>query len=198
MYVFNKELLNRIEEISKEAARRSNGEVSYEEYIALPYHGWIILRFGLDKSAATLDELDEYEAELNDIAGGEFLVDFMGSVYRSAGVEYEGFEEKLVSLADEFAQEPVPTSVHAEGIRRDAEYLLAKAGLPATEKVWEIQPEDDGVILILMDRDIKTTAELEDGKKLIAVGTKAKPCEGLIRAAMFARRTGVSLARLIK
>ena len=55
--------------------------LSYEEYIALPYYGQIILRFMLHEDTVTLDDLDRYENLLNSIVGDEFLTDFMGTVY---------------------------------------------------------------------------------------------------------------------
>ena len=89
MYLTNEKLLKRIQDISNEAELASNHALSFEEYIALPFFGQIILRFTLNLDKYTLDDLDRYESLLNDIAGEEFMTDFMGVVYKKVGVELQ-------------------------------------------------------------------------------------------------------------
>ena len=50
----------------------------------MPYYGGnIILRFDLKKEKVTLDELDQYEALMYEIVKDDFLIDFMGDIYKS-------------------------------------------------------------------------------------------------------------------
>ena len=70
MYLQNESLINRIREISAEAARRSKGQIGFEEHIALPEYGQIILRFSLETKTVSPDELDRREALLYEIVGG--------------------------------------------------------------------------------------------------------------------------------
>ena len=103
MYITGEAVTRRIAEIAKEADARSGHTISYEEYIAIPYIGQIILRFNLNQEAFTPDDLDRYERMLAEIAGDEFLVDFMGSVYRKAGVDFSGLWDRLAGMKEQYA-----------------------------------------------------------------------------------------------
>ncbi len=43
MYILSDELQKRIREISREAARQSGGVIAFEEFVAVPYYGQIVL-----------------------------------------------------------------------------------------------------------------------------------------------------------
>ena len=197
LYLLGQGLQNRIDRIAEEAESRSKGEIRFEESIALPYYGQIILRFSLERDEVSMTDLDACEALLYEIAGDEFLVDFMGSVYRKAGVDYTRLGETLVRLAAELPNEELPPSVHSAGIRADAAYLLKKAGLEPTEKVWEIQIEDGEQLLLLMGRCDRPIKVSDDCPGLRVAEVREEPCIGLMKAAVYARKRGISLARLL-
>ena len=197
MYIFNDRLQERIRKIAREADARSGRRIAYEEFVAVPYFGQIVLRFSLAGSGYTLDDLDAYESLLGDIAGEEFMTDFMGSVYREAGVDYSCLEERLIGMNDRFRDEPVAPSVHAPGIRSDAAYLLKTAGLDTGLPVWEIQAEEGGCLLLLMGKENRKVLSLDSPVKLTVAETDERACTGLIRAAAFSRRNRISLARAL-
>ena len=198
MYLSNDNLQKRINEIAAQAETCSDGMIRYAERIALPYYGAIILRFSLASASVSLAELDRYEALLYVIVGDEFLIDFMGSVYQSAGVRYENWEQTLAAFADEYKDEAWKPTVHAVGIQSDAKALLQKAGLDPNLAVWEIQPEDDETLLLVMGEAENVLAQATDGEKpLRVVEIPQKPCRGLFLAACYAKRNRVSLGRLL-
>lgn len=198
MYLSNDNLQKRIYEISAQVETLSDGIIRYEEIIALPYFGAIILRFSVAGASVSLEELDRYEALLYEIVGDEFLIDFMGSVYQSAGVRYENFGRTLEKLADQYKNEAWKPTVHAEGIQCDARELLRTAGLDPELPVWEIQPEEDETLLYVMGEGEKPLAQTTfGGKHLRVVETPKKPCIGVFLAACYAKRNAVSLGRLL-
>ena len=197
MYLCSEALQNSIREIADEAASRSDGRIQYEEMIALPYFGAIILRFSLDLDPVSPDDLDRCEALLNDVVGDEFLTDFMGSVYQRAGVRYDGFERILSTLAVKYQDEPWAPAVHAEEIRADARKLLACVGLDPGLPVWEIQPDDDEILLLILGEAEKPLARTEGERRIAAAEVRKDLCTGLYLAACYAKRRRVSLARLM-
>ena len=197
MYITDEKLLERIAEIAKEADLRSGHRVAFEEYIAIPVAGNIILRFMLDGEDYTLDDLDRYERMLAEIAGDEFLVDFMGSVYRKVGVDYTGLWDRLARMNTLYADEALRPSVHSEGIRTDAVELLKTAGLDPDRDVWEIQVEDGAYTLMLFGEMNRTVTEISEPVKMVVMETDRAACDGLLRATAYCRRNGVSLARLL-
>ena len=86
MYLQSTELLNEIKRITNQILEVTHGVVAFEEYIALPYYGNIILRFDLHKEEYTVEDLDTYEAIMYEIVKDRFLIDFMGSVYKKVGL----------------------------------------------------------------------------------------------------------------
>ena len=48
MYIQSEKLQARIREISREAARQSGGVIAFEEFVAVPYYGQIVLRYMLN------------------------------------------------------------------------------------------------------------------------------------------------------
>lgn len=197
MVLLEEKLQNRIRRIAETAKTRSRGKALFEEMIALPYYGQIILRFRLEQDPITLTDLDALETLLYEIVGDEFLIDFMGSVYRKAGVDYANLENRLIRLAAELPEEWPAPSVHSAGIRRAAEFLLKTAGLKPDEKVWEIQEEGQEWLLLLMgkcNREIKT---LDSPFRLTVAEVKEEPCVGLMKAALLAKRENKSLGRVL-
>ena len=142
MYITSEKLKSRIEEIAREVNERFDRHILLEEYIGLPYFGQVILRFMLEEEDYTLEDLDRYERDLYQIVGDEFLVDFMGSVYRKVGVDYSDLGKIFRAMEAEYRDEVVAPSIHSEGIRADAKKLLKAAGMDPEQKVWEIQLED--------------------------------------------------------
>ena len=197
MYINSEALKVRIDEIAREANERIDRPIHLEEYIAIPCFGQIILRFMLEGEDYTLEDLERYERELYQITGDEFLVDFMGSVYRKAGVDYADLDRKMLLLEQEYRDEPLLSSVHSEGIRADARELLRAAGMDPERKVWEIQLEDGAFTLLLMGTENRTIREMEEPVRLAVMETKEAACTGLMKAAMRSKRLGVSLGRLI-
>ena len=197
MYINSEALKVRIDEIAREANERIDRPIHLEEYIAIPCFGQIILRFMLEGEDYTLEDLERYERELYQIAGDEFLVDFMGSVYRKAGVDYEDLDRTMLLMEQKYREEPILSSVHSEGIRADARELLRVAGMDPGRKVWEIQLEDGAFTLLLMGTENRTIREMEEPVRLAVMETKEAACTGLMKAAMRSKRLGVSLGRLM-
>ena len=77
MFITSKQLKERVQIVSDEIALRSGGKVTFEEYISLPYYGYVILRFNLNENHYTVADVDRYESLMYDCVGDEFLIDFM-------------------------------------------------------------------------------------------------------------------------
>lgn len=159
MYLGSAYLKNRIETAAKKADLLTGHAVVFEEFIALPFFGQIILRFNLNKEGFTEGNADRYERMLRIAAGEELLTDFMGSVYQKAGMNFSLLEGRLKELNRELCGEEIRPSVHAEGIRSDAATLLKAAGIDQDLPVWEIQPEGDIYHLLLMGKESKKIRE---------------------------------------
>jgi hypothetical protein len=197
MYILEERLISRIRQIAEEAADRSSGQVVYEEYIALPYDGQIILRFSVSQDRITMQDLDHYENLLYEIVKDEFLIDFMGSVYKKAGVDYTNLEARLKELSGQLAGEQITPSVHSAGLREDAEYLLKIAGLPSGQRVWEIQPDGDEWALLISGNQNRKIKEVQSFVRLYVGEVNEEACTGLIWAAFYAKRNHVSIARIL-
>lgn len=98
MYLGSAYLKNRIETVAKKADLLTGHAVVFEEFIALPFFGQIILRFNLNKEGFTEGDVDRYKRMLRIAAGEEFLTDFMGSVYQKAGMNFSLLEGRLKEL----------------------------------------------------------------------------------------------------
>ena len=168
-----------------------------EEYIALPsFGGNIIVRFQTDRSC-TLEEMDALERKLQDLAGNEFLVDFMGSVYRRLGVDYNRLDEIAERLGKRFKDEPLYKGPYAEFIEADARTLLSQCDFPQTVPVWEIQWEDEEYALLLMGDENRIVRTVENEPPIHVMEVNGALCEGFIRATFAAKRMGISLGRLM-
>ena len=197
MYITSEKLKSRIEEIAWEVNERFDRHILLEEYIGLPYFGQIILRFMLEGEDYTLVDLDRYERELYQIVGDEFLVDFMGSVYRKAGVDYSDLCKIFRAMEAEYRDEVVAPSIHSEEIRTDAKELLKAAGMDPEQKVWEIQLEDGGYVLLLLGKENREILEMQEPVRVLVQEVGETECTGLIKAAIRCKRLGVSLGRLM-
>ena len=196
MFLLGKELSDRIRQVSDEAACRSNGAVRFEEFIALPYFGQIILRFTLAAGDGSLADLDRWEALLYELVGDEFLVDFMGDDYRRAGIDYSDIEDRYAAFAEAFADEAVPPGLYRDRLRADAAELLKATGFSPDEKVWEIQVSEDGLLLLLLGRSNRLL-RAADASGVAVAEVDERPCTGLIQAAFYAKRNHISLGRLL-
>lgn len=197
MFVMSNTLNTRIRELSAEIFESSNGTVSFEEYIALPHYGRICLRFNLNLTNYTIDDLDRYEQMIHEIVQDEFIIDFMGDVYRQVGVDYERFDATLERVAQQYQDEVVRDRGYAMEIREDARHLLKLCGLDESLEVWEIQLEEE-ILLLILGREQRTWGRYEtDGMTIQVIETNKRLCEGLTKAVEYAERHGVSLVRTL-
>lgn len=197
LYLESDELRQRISDIADKVALLSSGKIRYEEMIALPYFGQIILRFDHVCPPASLDQLDREETWLRVIAGEDFLVDFMGSVYQAAGVDFTGLDERLPALTERYASEKCKDSVHAPFLREDGRTLLREAGLAPTLPVWEIQVDGDEILLLTMDEEPRPAISVSGCSGLSAGCVSQPACTGLYLAALHAHRKQISLGRAL-
>ena len=194
MFIESNELKNRIKAVSDAIYEQTDHQVVFEEFIAIPHYGGnIILRYNLLSQHYTLDDLDCYEEAMNQIVGNEFLITFMGSVYKRAGVSYADTEEKFLRYREMYQDVIVPQTAYAEKVRADAKYLLRKCSLPEDTEVWEIQVDDPIPLLILgnTSRLIKTVDGIE------ARETRKDVCEGLMKATIYAKENHISFGRML-
>lgn len=199
MYIDSPGLLQSIASIANEAARRTNNLVTFREYIALPHYGGnIMLRFDLNADKCSIDELHRYEALLYSIAGDDFLIDFMGDVYQKIGMNPEALGMKLHELFVRYQDEPITDSVHKEAVLEDARSLQKIAGVSRFARVWEIQPGNPTLMLILGNQNaLFRKTSLPDGTPLVVAEVREEECEGLMKAAFYAKRNHVSLGSLL-
>ncbi|MBO4367416.1 MAG: hypothetical protein IKS52_11120 [Clostridia bacterium] len=197
MYILSEKLTDSITAISREAAIRSNNALAFEEFVAVPCFGQIVLRYALNRDYYTLDDLDQYESLLNRVAGEDFLCDFMGSVYRKAGVDYSGISQRLIGMNDRFINETIIPSSHSSGIKSDASYLLRIAGLDTSIPVWEIQAEADEYTLLLMGKENKSIMKITNPMRLSVGEVDERSCTGLLKGTIYCRRNHISLARIL-
>ncbi len=197
MYIYSEGLKKRIQEIAVQVKERTKGIVSYEEFIAIPYFGNIILRFTLETEQYDIDDLDHYEELIYDIVGDEFLVDFMGSVYRKVGVDFSNQEAQYAKMAEKYENERVISSIHAAGICEDAKTLLEKAGMDSSKDVWEIQVDDNELALMILGDKAKKIKEISDPINLYVGEVNQTSCTGLIKATFYAKRNHISVARIL-
>ena len=199
MITDNKVFKEKIKEISLNVYKATDGLVEYEEFIAIPYFELIVLRFNLNKNTTTLEELDKYESIIYEIVGDEFLVDFMGSVYQRAGVNYPILENKFKELNKQYQNEKCDiVCPFLKEINEDKEALLKLADLPLDIPVWEIQYDEDEIALLLLGKESKAIKELTGENKIFIREAPKEACVGLLKACFYAKRKKISLARLLK
>ena len=82
-------------------------------------------------------------------------------------------------------------------IENDAMQLLALCNLPTNLPVWEIQIEEEILLLVMGDSNKLLGQFKKDNTVVNAYQVASKPCEGLISAAFCAKRNNVSLANVL-
>jgi len=197
VFITSKQLEERIEIVSNEIALRSGGKVTFEEYISLPYYGYVILRFNLNENHYTIADVDRYESMMYDCVGDEFLIDFMGDVYSNIGIDYRKMDKLFANCLDFYKNEQLFKSSYAETIENDAKQLLALCNLPTNLPVWEIQIEEEILLLLMGDKNKSLGQYKKEGIVVNVYQVESKPCEGLISAAFYAKRSNVSLANVL-
>ena len=176
----------------------TQGKVVFEEYIIVPYFGFIILRFNLNDEHVSIDDLDYYENKLYEIVGDDYFVDFMGSVYRSVGVDFNNVSSKLKELKEKYKNEDITFNPpYKNEIQKDANELLNRAGLELNQKVWEIQDENEEINLLILGKEHKLIKTIDGDKSLNVIETGEEECLGLIKAIFYAKRNKISLGRLL-
>lgn len=197
LYLENDSLLQRIYAIAEKVSVSSAGKIRYEEMIALPFFGQIILRFDYLGPTISISQLDRDESWLREVAGEDFLVDFMGSVYSAAGADLSGIDKKLPVLAERYAGEKWPDPPHAPFLREDGRTLLQEAGLDPSLPVWEIQTDGNEILLLSIGQETRPAIEVP-GVPGLSVGiVSGAACTGLYRAALFAHKNHISLVRTL-
>ena len=197
MYLQSNELLNEIQIIINQISEATNGVVVFEEYIALPYYGNIILRFDLRKEDYTLEDLDAYEVVMYEIVKDRFLIDFMGSVYKKVGLQPQELQRILPLCYEKYKDELITKSTYTNKMQEDVNALLEICGLPFDKKVWEVQLEEE-INLLLLEDAFKDLGEYSKDYVVIHVyGVIQLECEGLIKATMYAKRNHISLVRAL-
>ena len=198
MFVEEIEFIDYLEYIKAEVDKRTNHHVVFEEYVIVPFFGFIILRFNLSDNNVTLDELDGYETQLYEIVGDNYLVDFMGTVYHRVGVDFTKLSDILKQLYEKLKGESIDFDPpYKARIQQDAEELLKKVGLNANQKVWEMQIEEDEINLLILGKDNRLIKTVQEKTKINVLETKEEECIGLVRAVFYAKRNKISLARLL-
>ena len=189
---------NHITKIKETIDKLTNHKIVFEEYIVVPYFGFIILRFNLNDDYVSLDDLDKYERQLYEIVGPDYLVDFMGSTYRKVGVDFSNFSDKLRRFFNVYKNESIEFNApYKKDIQNDANELLIKAGLNTEEKVWEIQIEDDEINLLILGKENRLIKTIEGQTRINVQEVKEEECTGLVKAIFYAKRNKVSLGRLL-
>ncbi len=180
-----------------EIEEKSEGILSFVEYIPLPHFGNTILRFDINRDNYTLDDLDAYEAFMQDIVHDEFLIDFMGSVYQAVGFEPSMFEEKFRKCYHKYKDTPVIAGDDQANLINDGISLLSQCGLPTDAKVWEIQIEEDIAVFVLGGENRKIGTWNLKNAAIHVYEVEETPCIGLMRAVICAREQNVSLVRVL-
>ena len=189
---------NHITKIKETIDKLTNYKIVFEEFIVVPYFGFIILRFNLNDDYVSLDDVDKYERQLYEIVGPDYLVDFMGSTYRKVGVDFSNFSDKLRRLFNIYKNENIEFNApYKKDIQNDANELLIKAGLNTEEKVWEIQIEDDEINLLILGKENRLIKTIEGQTRINVQEVKEEECTGLVKAIFYAKRNKVSLGRLL-
>ncbi len=197
MYCTSNEFISRMRVYIDEIEEKSEGVLVFVEYIPLPFFGNTTLRFDIKKESYTLEDLDAYEAFMQDIVQDAFLVDFMGSVYQRVGFEPWMYEEKFRRCYHKYQDVPIVAREYQQELRKDAAFLLRKCGLPIDARVWEIQNEEEIALFVFgaQNRKIGTYA-LEDNA-IQVYEVEEVPCIGLMRAIMYASLQHISMVRVL-
>lgn len=198
MFVNDKCFISYLKNINEEIDRVFNHQIAFEEYVIVPYYGFIILRFNLKNNNVSLDDLDKYETELYEIVGNDYLVDFIGSVYCKVGVDFTKLSDVLKHLREKLKDESIDFNPsYKTRIQEDAEKILKRVGLNTNQKVWEIQKEEDEINLLILGKENRLIKTIQSESTINVYETSEEECLGLVRAVFNAKRNKMSLARLL-
>lgn len=191
MFLRSAKLKEKIKIISDQIEHESFGLASFEEYIGLPYYGQIILRFDLKKEVVTLTELDCLEKVMRSCAD-DFLVDFMGDVYKKVGFNTDELPT-LLDKCQRFYPDLDLKTPYKEVLAKDADILFEICGIDKRD-VWEIQIDDNDIAMILLDSvDRRFKSVKAQGAKIDMFLAKRSRCQGLMRAMAYAIKNDISL-----
>ncbi len=197
MYCISKEFTEKIHTYTNQIEEKSNGVLVFEEYIPLPHFGNTVLRFNICKDTYTLEDLDAYEALMQDIVKDEFLVDFMGSVYQKVGFEPQMFEEKFIKCYHRYKHIPITPRDYQKLLEEDARSLLKICGFPPDVRVWEIQTDEEISLFILGKENRGIGTYRFEEKELHVYEVEETSCVGLMKAILYAKEQRISMVRVL-
>jgi len=189
-------LRERLVQLERKAKEATQGALWLEEYVAVPAYGQIMARFQTIEPV-TPEKVDQWERLLRELAENEFMVDFMGNIYRQLGIDYARLDEINERLGRQYFEEPILRGPYTEQIQADARELLLQCAMPEDAPVWEIQWEDNEYVLLLLGQEHRAIRTMESNPHIHVQEVNGSLCEGLMRAAFAAKRMGVSLGRLM-
>lgn len=196
MFLTSELLRERLVQLERKVKEATQGALWLEEYVAVPAYGQIMARFQTIEPV-TPEKVDQWERLLRELAGDEFMVDFMGNIYRQLGIDYARLDEINERLGRQYFEEPILRGPYTEQIQADARELLLQCAMPEDAPVWEIQWEDNEYVLLLLGQEHRAIRTVESDPHIHVQEVNGSLCEGLMRAAFAAKRMGVSLGRLM-
>ena len=196
MFLTSELLRERLVQLERKAKEATQGALWLEEYVAVPAYGQIMARFQTIEPV-TPEKVDQWERLLRELAENEFMVDFMGNIYRQLGIDYARLDEINERLGRQYFEEPILRGPYTEQIQADARELLLQCAMPEDAPVWEIQWEDNEYVLLLLGQEHRAIRTMESNPHIHVQEVNGSLCEGLMRAAFAAKRMGVSLGRLM-
>jgi len=206
MYATSQELLNDIKMTEERVESLFGGRLKFEEYIAIPCYGSnIILRFSyVGSENISLPELDELEEDLRKTVGDRYFSNLMGTVYQKQGLNYENLKlttQKIDSLVD---IEITANHFHKAELDNDCAQIKSLFNLTETPNIWEIQVNDDEIIVLVLysgekpaqDNEIKAIDEESRKIKLVFIEDDSS-YRGLMKTAMLAVSQKVSMCHIL-
>ncbi len=196
MFLTSELLRERLMQLERKAKEATQGALWLEEYVAVPAYGQIMARFQTIEPV-TPEKVDQWERLLRELAENEFMIDFMGNIYRQLGIDYARLDKINERLGRQYFEEPILRGPYTEQIQADARELLLRCAMPEDAPVWEIQWEDNEYVLLLLGQEHRAIRTVESDPHIHVQEVNGSLCEGLMRAAFAAKRMGVSLGRLM-
>lgn len=196
MFLTSEWLWERLMQLERKAKEATQGALWLEEYVAVPAYGQIMARFQTIEPV-TPEKVDQWERLLRELAENEFMIDFMGNIYRQLGIDYARLDEINERLGRQYFEEPILRGPYTEQLQADARELLLQCAMPEDAPVWEIQWEDNEYVLLLLGQEHRAIRTVESDPHIHVQEVNGSLCEGLMRAAFAAKRMGVSLGRLM-
>ena len=196
MFLTSEWLWERLMQLERKAKEATQGALWLEEYVAVPAYGQIMARFQTIEPV-TPEKVDQWERLLRELAENEFMIDFMGNIYRQLGIDYARLNEINERLGRQYFEEPILRGPYTEQLQADARELLLQCAMPEDAPVWEIQWEDNEYVLLLLGQEHRAIRTVESDPHIHVQEVNGSLCEGLMRAAFAAKRMGVSLGRLM-